>query len=261
MQKYDSIGQGYNTTRRADPYLAGRLCDLLIPEAGKKYVDIGCGTGNYTVALAEKGFDFTGIDPSEKMLSTARAKKPDIKWVCASAEDLPFQDKSFDGAIGTLTIHHWSDLEKAFAEIRRTLRSGGRIVLFTSSPRQMNGYWLNHYFPQMLAASIAEMPSVASVENAALKAGLEILTVEKYFVRDDLQDGFLYIGKNNPSLYFDTQIQNGISSFVSLSNADEVKAGLAQLQKDLTDGIFETVRAKYQNQDGDYLFIVVGKAT
>lgn len=160
MPKYDSIGQAYDTTRRADPYLLERLDALLSPRAGKKYFDIGCGTGNYTIALHEKGIDFTGIDPSQNMLSKARDRKPGMDWVCAAAEAIPFPDSFFDGAVGTLTIHHWSDLEKACREICRVLKPGGRMVLFTSSPRQMQGYWLNHYFPEMLKASIKDRKSV-----------------------------------------------------------------------------------------------------
>ena len=61
-EKYDIIGKGYNTTRKADPYLSSRLFHLLSPVKGETYLDIGCGTGNYSIALNEMGVDFIAID-------------------------------------------------------------------------------------------------------------------------------------------------------------------------------------------------------
>ena len=79
-EKYDIIGKGYNTTRKADPYLSSRLFHLLSPVKGETYLDIGCGTGNYTIALNEMGVDFIAIDPSEEMLKIARSKNSNIDW-------------------------------------------------------------------------------------------------------------------------------------------------------------------------------------
>ena len=76
--KYDEIGTGYNSTRQADPYLTGRLFSLLQPQSDKLYLDIGCGTGNYTCVLADKGLNFIGVEPSEKMLSEAKSKNQKI---------------------------------------------------------------------------------------------------------------------------------------------------------------------------------------
>ena len=56
--KYDEIGTGYNSTRQADPYLTERLLYHLQPKTDRLYLDIGCGTGNYTCTLADKGLNF-----------------------------------------------------------------------------------------------------------------------------------------------------------------------------------------------------------
>ena len=55
LAKYDRIGKYYNQTRTADPYIAERLIYHLKPSRAATYLDIGCGTGNYTIALAEAG--------------------------------------------------------------------------------------------------------------------------------------------------------------------------------------------------------------
>ena len=72
---YNTIGLTYNSTRKADPYLADRLYHLLQPGEGKLYLDIGCGTGSTTVAIARRlgpSGSCTGLDISEPMIAAAR---------------------------------------------------------------------------------------------------------------------------------------------------------------------------------------------
>lgn len=256
---YDHIGAGYNSTRQADHYLTERLCRLLSPGTCGPFIDIGCGTGNYTIALAEKAFKFYGVEPSEKMLAIARSRNGKINWLKGTAEDMPVETECFDGGIATLTIHHWTDLHKAFMEIHRVLMPGARLVIFTATPQQMHGYWLNHYFPKMLSDSIKQMPSFETVSDAAMEAGFRVAGTEKYFIQDDLQDHFLYAGKNRPELYFDEQIRAGISSFSALSNAGEVQSGLVGLHHDMEFNRFERIKSGYENDHGDYLFITLQK--
>ncbi|HEX9979001.1 MAG TPA: class I SAM-dependent methyltransferase [Flavobacterium sp.] len=257
--KYDKIGTGYNSTRKADPYLTARILFLLRTQNGKRYLDLGCGTGNYTSVLADNGLKFIGIDPSEKMLAEAKARNQNVTWLKGTAEHIPMDDKVVDGIIATLSIHHWSNIKKAFGEISRVLSDKGKLVLFTSTPEQMKGYWLNHYFPKMLHSSIVQMPSIDVIREATEEAGLIISGIEKYFIHDDLQDCFLYVGKNRPECYFDDQIRHGISSFSSLANSEEVKEGLAKLRNDIDNRAFEKIKNEYENILGDYLFITIEK--
>ena len=257
--KYDEIGTGYNSTRQADPYLTGRLFSLLRPQKNKLYLDIGCGTGNYTCTLADKGLNFIGVEPSEKMLSEAKTRNQNVSWLNGTAEQIPAGDKAFDGIIATLTVHHWTDINKAFNELNRVLADNGRIIMFTSTPEQMKGYWLNHYFPKMLFSSIVQMPSLDDIQKAANEAELKLCRVEKYFIKDDLQDYFLYSGKNRPEYYFDEQIRHGISSFSSLANIDEITQGLMELRSNIDNNSFEQIKSKYENDLGDYLFITIDK--
>ena len=122
---YDLGGEQYGFTRSADPYLTAKI-SISPPHSSGMHLDIGCGTGNYTMALAAKGLNFTGIDPSEKMLDVARAKAPDIPWRVGSAENIPADNDTFDNIIATLTLHHWDNLDTAFAEIHRVLKTQGK---------------------------------------------------------------------------------------------------------------------------------------
>lgn len=258
--KYDTIGTEYNLTRKADQFLTKKLLQHLAPKKEGLYLDIGCGTGNYTNEFQKRGFRFMGIDPSKKMLEKAELKNSAIAWRIGSAEDTGLEGSSIDGIIGSLTIHHWTDLEKGFLELNRVLKPNAKIVIFTSTPEQMKGYWLNHYFPNMLSDSIAQMPTLNRVKNAMQISGIEFLKTDPYFITPDLQDQFLYCGKQHPELYFNEQVRQGISSFSSLANKKEVEQGLSELRKDIDDKKIGAIIKSYENDMGDYLYIIGEKS-
>ncbi len=259
QEKYDIIGVNYNTTRKADPYLFDRLYKLLSPSLEGTYLDIGCGTGNYTSEFAKKGYQFIGIDPSEEMLTKAKNQNSHSTWKIGKAENIDLPSASIDGIIASLTLHHWQDLIQGFSELNRILKSNGKIIIFTATPKQMKGYWLNHYFPKMLMDSMIQMPAFDRIQSSLETANLKIDSTEKYFIQPDLQDLFLYSGKHNPKLYFDPTVRHGISSFSALSNIREVEQGLKTLEKDILSGEIYKIMKKYENTEGDYLFMTIKK--
>ena len=198
MNTYDRIGTGYDATRSADPLLAQRLFDLLNTPVGASVVDVGCGTGNYTSFLAERGLRLTGLDPSERMLEEARAKSDRVQWIQGHAEAMPFADGAFQAAVTTLTLHHWKDLGTGLAECGRILQPGARFVVFTSTPEQTGAYWLRHYFPRMIERSAASLPAEDQIIEGGMRAGLVLRERVPYTVEPDLQDLFLYARKHRP---------------------------------------------------------------
>ncbi|MEZ4792035.1 MAG: class I SAM-dependent methyltransferase [Gelidibacter sp.] len=256
---YDTIGTDYNLTRKADPYLVERLYKYLKPKANGTYLDIGCGTGNYTIALQQKGLQFIGVDPSKEMLAKAKAKNRSIVWKQGKAEAIPLKNESVNGVIASLTLHHWNNLDKGFKDLYRILKPTSRFVMFTSTPDQMKGYWLNDYFPKMLQDSMSQMPSYDRIEKHLTHNGFKILKTEPFFVPSNLSDLFLYAGKERPELYLDIQVRNGISSFASLANKTEVEQGLSKLEKDIESGNIRHIMDRFTNENGDYLFIVAEK--
>ena len=260
MAKYDRIGLTYNQTRKADPYLVTRMAELLDPASNEQFLDIGCGTGNYTLELRKHGMTIIGIDPSNEMLQKARARNKEIDWRQGIAEDIQLPDLSQDGVLAWLTTHHWTDIDQGFKEVYRILRPGGRLLIFTSTPEQMELYWLHHYFPNMMTASGMKMKSEIALTTSLNKAGFSIRKTEPYFVRQDLQDHFLQCGKTNPEVYFNEEIRNGISAFSDVANAEEVKLGLAKLRIDMDSGAFNEVVKDYSDKHfGDYLFLLAIK--
>lgn len=259
MALYNHIGLDYDRTRRADPYLLSRLRALLGLEAGATCLDVACGTGNYTTGLAAAGLVMTGVDIAQRMISVAAAKaQAGQALVLADGASLPLRERSHDGAVCTLALHHFPGLVPVFTEVRRVLR-GGRFVLFTSAPEQTRGMWLRHYFPTLIERAAMQMPAIASIDAALLTAGFGAIAHERYEVRPDLQDLFLYSGKHRPERYLDPQVRAGISSFATAA-PDEVDAGLRRLEGDIATGEIENVIRSARHTDGDYLFVTAGIA-
>jgi ubiquinone/menaquinone biosynthesis C-methylase UbiE len=98
---------------------------------GWRVLDVGCGTGTLTVALARRSARAIGVDPAPRMVAQARAKQgcAPVTFIVGSAEALPFADSSFDGATASMTVHHWRDAERGLAEVARVLRPGGRAAI------------------------------------------------------------------------------------------------------------------------------------
>ncbi|MBC7882115.1 MAG: class I SAM-dependent methyltransferase [Anaerolineae bacterium] len=257
---YDRIGNDYDITRTADQEILERLKAYLnFPPEGL-YLDVACGSGNYTIAMAEQGYHLYGVDVSEKMLNLAKRKSPpSVQWFLHDATAMPFADGSFSGAVCVCAIHHFSDLVAVFQEIFRVLRKG-KFVIFSGTADQMHHYWLNHYFPEAMAKSIQQMPSVASITSALERAGFSKVVLEPFFVTDALKDMFLYSGKQRPHLYLDPNVRAGISTFASLATDAEIHDGCRRLSDDLESGAIKRVIEKYDNAGGDYMFIVAEKA-
>jgi 2-polyprenyl-3-methyl-5-hydroxy-6-metoxy-1,4-benzoquinol methylase len=100
--------------------------------AGERVLDVGCGEGAFTAELARTGVDAVGVDVAEEPLRRARALHPDLDLRLLDANgdwDLP--DASFDAVWAGETIEHVLDTAVWLSEVRRVLRSGGRLLLST----------------------------------------------------------------------------------------------------------------------------------
>jgi demethylmenaquinone methyltransferase/2-methoxy-6-polyprenyl-1,4-benzoquinol methylase len=104
--------------------------------SGDRVLDACCGTGDLAVADARAGGRVVGLDFSERMLERARRKSAEVDWVQGDLLELPFEDASFDAATVGFGVRNVADLERALRELRRVLRSGGRLaILEITTPR------------------------------------------------------------------------------------------------------------------------------
>ncbi|MBD2870645.1 class I SAM-dependent methyltransferase [Paenibacillus arenilitoris] len=258
MALYDVIGIEYDTSRKADSEITRRLMNHLQVFDDSKIVDVACGTGNYTVALSELGLNMTGTDISEEMLNKARSKSNHVVWDQADVIDLPYTNGEFYGATCILAIHHFKDLLNAFQQVHRVLDKG-RFVIFTSSPDQMERYWLKEYFPKTMIDSCNQMPRVSDVVDYLKRAGFKIEGLETFLIQPSLQDFFLYSGKHEPNMYLNPKVRSGISTFANLASKEEISVGCTRLKSDIESGRIHDILDRYSSDLGDYLFVVADK--
>ncbi len=143
-------------------------------------LDVGCGTGRYSAALAER-FDarVVAIDPSERMLAEARKKAPDgVRFERGAAESLPLADASMDVVFGSMVFHHFVDPDLAAAEFRRVLRPGGRVCLRAGTTEQLESYAYVPFFPASRAIIERSLTSRASIEATFARAGFSPISHE-----------------------------------------------------------------------------------
>ena len=107
------------------PALGAPLVELLKPQPGERLLDIGCGNGALTEALAASGAMVVGVDASPDMVAAAQARGLDARVADAAA--LPFQAE-FDAIFTNAALHWVPDHEAVVAGIRRALKPGGRVV-------------------------------------------------------------------------------------------------------------------------------------
>ena len=96
-------------------------------EAGMRVLDLACGSGVVSAAVAERGGRPIGLDFSSEMIQLARAGNSGIQFEEGDAEALPFADGSFDAVVSNFGIHHVPQPTRALREAHRVLRSGGRV--------------------------------------------------------------------------------------------------------------------------------------
>lgn len=106
--------------------------------AGMRTIELGCGTAYVSAWLAGAGARPVGIDLSEQQLSTARAMQAefgiDFPLVLGNAEEVPYEDGSFDLAISEYGASLWCDPYRWIPEAARLLAPGGRLVFMRYSP-------------------------------------------------------------------------------------------------------------------------------
>jgi SAM-dependent methyltransferase len=106
------------------------LLERTAPRAGERVLDVGCGCGDTSIALAERGAEVLGVDVSAPMLARARergAGQGGLRFVDADASDHPFAPASFDVLLSRFGVMFFADPVKAFANLRRGHADGGRL--------------------------------------------------------------------------------------------------------------------------------------
>jgi ubiquinone/menaquinone biosynthesis C-methylase UbiE len=199
--------------------------------AGRRVLDVGCGTGSVARALTERGSRVWGVDPSQEMLAVARdrvGRRGGLKL--GRAEALPFKDAWFERVVLRLVVH-LVDRARALPELARVLAPGGRAVIATFEPSHFAGFWLNRYFPsvQHIDAERFPAPEMLSQELEAAGFGpprIERLTQEHALTRAEALE----------------RIRGGYISTLQLIPPEELEAGAERAEAGLPDVVTTELR-------------------
>jgi ubiquinone/menaquinone biosynthesis C-methylase UbiE len=107
--------------------LGASFADWIRATPGERALDVGCGPGALTEALADRlgAASVVAVDPSEPFVAAIRERLPGVTVVQGSAEQLPFADAEFDLVTAQLVVHFMRDAPAGAAEIHRVTRPGG----------------------------------------------------------------------------------------------------------------------------------------
>lgn len=218
---YGEIGRSYARYRKPDPFISAQIRRAL--GDAKAVLNVGAGAGSYE----PDDCIVTAVEPSASM----RAQRPAHLAVAidAVAEDLPFNDDSFDTSMATVTIHQWSDLEAGLAEMRRVTR--GPVVLLVCDPALMMDYWLSDYIPEVRETEARRFPSIDRIVRALRGS----VIVESVPVPLNCADGFNEAYYGRPEMFLEPQARLACSSW-SLVPQSAIDRFVQALTQDLKSG-------------------------
>jgi len=189
---YDQIASEYGRHRQVHPEVLRSLLSTSRVGSASKVLEVGCGTGNYIVALeALAGCSCWGIDPSGQMLSRARERSRTIHFQSGKAERLDFPPDFFDLVFSVDVIHHMGDRLAYFREAYRVLRAGGKACTVTDSE-----WIIRHrqplavYFPETVERELGRYPRIAELREIMERVGFGEVTentVEFAYPLTDIQ--------------------------------------------------------------------------
>ena len=130
--------------------VAAEFVDWLGVDGGRNWLDVGCGTGALSHAVLDRAqpAQVSGIDPSAGFIQHAQATTPDprAKFEVGDAQQLSFDDDSFDAVVSALMLNFVPDRARALSEMRRVTRPGGVVAAYvwdypSGEMQLMNYFW------------------------------------------------------------------------------------------------------------------------
>lgn len=148
------------------------------PRAQERILDLAAGTGTSSASLARSGAHVVAADFSDGMLEVGRRRQagvPNIEFVHADAQALPFTDAEFDAVTMSFGLRNVQDPQRALAELFRVTKPGGRIVIceFSTPPNRLlrRGYrlYLKHVLPAVSRVTSSDAPAYDYLGDSILE--------------------------------------------------------------------------------------------
>ena len=144
-------------------------------------LDLGCGTGLYTVGIGwESDALMCGMDPAVGMLGQAREKSRDVHWFNGIGEWLPVRDGLLDCIFSSQVWHHIQDRQGTADECGRVLKGDGTVVIRTIGHRQLHEKVVFKYFPEIKQNQLDVYPTDVEFTDYFMNAGFRDVEFLEY---------------------------------------------------------------------------------
>jgi ubiquinone/menaquinone biosynthesis C-methylase UbiE len=181
---------------QVDADVGPRFGAALGEAARGRVIDVACGPGVVTAALAPNAASVVAFDATEQMLAKAKARCAkaglgNVEFKSGDAENLPFADGEFDGAVTRAAIHHFADPQRAIGEMFRVLRPGGVAVLAdVISSEDAEESRLHNAIERLRDPSHVRMLPASELLGAARQAGFRDLEAATWDMSRELEEWF-----------------------------------------------------------------------
>lgn len=195
LNEFTRIAQEYDKGRSGEDVIfwVGETAEFARLDEKSIILDMGCGTGIYTVGLRDHTSATTcGLDPSAGMLSQAKEKTRFIHWINAVGERLPIRSGVFDCIFSSQVWHHITERQDTANECGRTLNTDGMVVIRTISHEQLRRKVVFEFFPEIMENQLGVYPSNEEFSRYFKKAGCTSINFQAYEL-ERYQDVSLFI--------------------------------------------------------------------
>jgi SAM-dependent methyltransferase len=230
---YEKQGQKYSGYRQTDPRIAAYVNKALAD--AKTILNVGAGAGSYEPTDRY----IVAVEPSAVMRAQ-RMKNGKVPAINAKADNLPFDDNSFDASMAMVTVHHWPDMDKGLKELRRVTRN--QVVIMSFDPDELHNFWNVNYFPQLIEVEKARYPSIDFIKRS-LGGNCEVVAIP---IPLDCVDGFQEAFYGRPEAFLEKEVRLSQSAWGFLPAGLEEKYVKA-LAADLSSGEWDKKYGHYRS--------------
>jgi ubiquinone/menaquinone biosynthesis C-methylase UbiE len=179
---------------KVDADVGARFGSALGEAARGRLIDVACGPGVVTAALAPNAASVMAFDATEQMLAKARercskAGVSNVEFKSGDAEHLPFVDGEFDGGVTRAALHHFANPQRAISEMFRVLRPGG-VAVFADviSSEDADESRLHNAVERLRDPSHVRMLPASELDSYARQAGFRALEASTWDINRELEE-------------------------------------------------------------------------
>ena len=272
-EQYDDAAAAFERVRKplGAEIIVGLLTAAARPLAELELLDAGCGTGNYSAALAGLVGRVTAIDFSEGMLAIAKAKLAHearanrISFHQGSVDALPFPAQTFDAVMFNQVLHHLEDggdttyqgHARALAEAHRVLRPGGVLLVnFCSHEQLRNGFWYYDLIRGALESVLRRCVPTERLQSILVDRGFVIR--DRVVSLDGVMQGAAYFEPRGP-LDPDWRRSDSIWALVSSEELAQAEARVVELERKGRLGAYVAEHDAKRRYYGQFTFVLAVK--